>query len=310
VGLAIHVAPPPLPVYVQTICPGPNYILTPGYWAYDDVDGYYWVTGAWVLAPEVGLLWTPGYWGWGDGVYLWHAGYWGPHVGFYGGINYGFGYTGVGYSGGYWDHGAFRYNTAVSRVNVSVIHNTYNRPISRGATAGRVSFNGGRGGVNARPTAAEESVASERHVQATSAQVQHQQASGKDRSQFASVNHGRPAATATAKPGATARSAAPNRNGASAPHNAPAARFNAKPASSPRGNFERPAETPRANPAPRESAPARAAEPRAEQPSRPAPARAEQPHAAPQPREQAHAAEAQPRGGGGAPAGNQRHDGK
>ena len=27
---------------------------------------------------------------------LWHAGYWGPHVGFYGGVNYGYGYGGVG----------------------------------------------------------------------------------------------------------------------------------------------------------------------------------------------------------------------
>ena len=26
-----------------------------------------------------------------------NAGYWGPHVGFYGGINYGYGYGGVGY---------------------------------------------------------------------------------------------------------------------------------------------------------------------------------------------------------------------
>ena len=41
---------------------------------------------------------------------IFHEGYWGPHVGFYGGIDYGFGYTGAGYAGGYWNNGAFYYN--------------------------------------------------------------------------------------------------------------------------------------------------------------------------------------------------------
>ena len=53
------------------------------------------------------------------------AGYWGPTVGFYGGINYGYGYGGYGYYGGRWDGRVFRYNTAVTRVNVNNIHNTY-----------------------------------------------------------------------------------------------------------------------------------------------------------------------------------------
>ena len=44
------------------------------------------------------------------------AGYWGPHVGYYGGVNYGFGYMGIGFAGGVWAGGAFRYNTAVMRV--------------------------------------------------------------------------------------------------------------------------------------------------------------------------------------------------
>ena len=54
--------------------------------------------------------------GWRDDFYLWQSGYWGPHVGFYGGINYGFGYTGIGYQGGYWDRGVFSYNRAVNNV--------------------------------------------------------------------------------------------------------------------------------------------------------------------------------------------------
>src|SRR5271169_4553647 len=88
VAVSIAVAPPPLPVYAQPLCPGPGYVWTPGYWAYG-ANGYYWVPGTWVFAPA-GRLWTPGYWGWGAGFYSWYPGYWGWRVGFYGGINYGF----------------------------------------------------------------------------------------------------------------------------------------------------------------------------------------------------------------------------
>src|SRR5258707_13059183 len=86
--VTITFAPPPLPVYDQPFCPGDGYIWVPGYWAYGD-DDYYWVPGVWVLAPEPGFLWTPGYWGFEGGNYGWQPGYWGPHVGFYGGVNYG-----------------------------------------------------------------------------------------------------------------------------------------------------------------------------------------------------------------------------
>ena len=154
IGVAITIAPPELPVYDQPICPGDGYIWTPGYWAYGD-DDYYWVPGTWVLAPEVGFLWTPGYWGWGDGGYIFHDGYWGPQIGFYGGINYGFGYFGHGYEGGRWDNGHFFYNRAVTNVNVTVIHNVYETRVANNTTVTRVSYNGGNGGVNERPTARE-----------------------------------------------------------------------------------------------------------------------------------------------------------
>src|SRR6202042_3704182 len=96
-----NVAPPEIPVYDQPECPGDGYLWTPGYWAW--VGGTYsWVNGAWVLPPYTGALWTPGYWGYGASGYLWNAGYWGPTVGYYGGINYGFGYFGNGFCGGYW----------------------------------------------------------------------------------------------------------------------------------------------------------------------------------------------------------------
>ena len=200
VRIFVTIAPPLLPVYVQPVCPGDGYIWTPGYWAYGD-DGYYWVPGTWVLAPEVGFLWTPGYWGWSDGIYIWHAGYWGPRVGFYGGIDYGFGYTGVGYAGGYWNSGHFFYNRYVNNVNVTVIHNTYSKTVINNTTVSRVSFNGGYGGTTARPSAAEEAAARGHHISATFAQERHQREASTNRSQFASVNRGKPAIAATTKPG-------------------------------------------------------------------------------------------------------------
>ena len=124
VAVSITVAPPALPVYVQPVLPGEGYIWTPGYWAWSDDDGdYYWVPGTWVQAPTPGFLWTPGYWGWENNGFFFHEGFWGPTVGFYGGINYGFGYFGHGYEGGRWDNGHFFYNRSVNNVNVTVIHN-------------------------------------------------------------------------------------------------------------------------------------------------------------------------------------------
>ena len=126
VEFSVGWAPPPLPVYEQPACPVAGHIWTPGYWGWDDYYyDYYWVPGVWVPPPRVGLLWTPGWWGWNNGAYAFNQGYWGPHVGFYGGVNYGYGYTGNGYWGGRWSGNNFQYNTAVTRVNKTVINNTY-----------------------------------------------------------------------------------------------------------------------------------------------------------------------------------------
>ena len=176
VGISVNFGPPALPVYEQPICPADGYLWTPGYWAYDDDDGYYWVPGTWVEAPQVGFLWTPGYWGWGGSAFLFHEGYWGPEVGFYGGINYGFGYGGVGYEGGRWEGGHFSYNTYVNHVNTTIIHNTYNTTVTN-VSETHVSYNGGTGGVEARPTSQQESYANEHHVGPVAAQTQHVQAS-------------------------------------------------------------------------------------------------------------------------------------
>ena len=114
VFVGVGIAPPAIPVYAQPPCPGYGYIWTPGYWAYGP-DGYYWVDGAWVLPPYEGALWTPGYWAWGDDAYYWRPGYWGLTVGYYGGINYGFGYFGTGFYGGYWRDHHFWYNGDYNR---------------------------------------------------------------------------------------------------------------------------------------------------------------------------------------------------
>lgn len=194
--------PPALPVYDQPPVPAAGYMWTPGYWAYDADDGYYWVPGTWVMAPEPGLLWTPGYWGWGDAGYTWYPGYWATQVGFYGGIDYGYGYGGVGYEGGHWDNGAFYYNRSVTHIdNTTNITNVYNKTVINNTSSNNVSFNGGNGGTSARPTPAEEAVAHERHVDPTSAQTQHQHEASTNRAQWASANHGKPGVVATPKPG-------------------------------------------------------------------------------------------------------------
>jgi uncharacterized membrane protein YgcG len=128
VFVGVGFAPPAIPIYTQPIAPGYGYIWTPGYWAYGP-DGYYWVDGAWVDPPYVGALWTPGYWAWGVGGYFWSPGYWGRHIGYYGGINYGFGYFGVGFYGGYWNGGHFFYNSAYNHIG---FHNdfVYNHPVA------------------------------------------------------------------------------------------------------------------------------------------------------------------------------------
>lgn len=197
VGISVQVAPPPLPVYDQPACPGDGYMWAPGYWAYGP-DGYYWVPGAWVVAPQPGLLWTPGYWGWANGVYLWHGGYWGRHVGYYGGVPYGFGYTGVGFSGGYWRGSAFFYNRAVWHVGGGV-RNIYAHPVPDRGVAVRVSFNGGPGGWNTRPTPAEMSAAHESHFQPTPRQVQFERGAAANHDFLASSNHGQPSREAIAR---------------------------------------------------------------------------------------------------------------
>ncbi|HTF66247.1 MAG TPA: YXWGXW repeat-containing protein, partial [Edaphobacter sp.] len=199
IGVSVNTPPPALPVYTQPIMPGEGYMWTPGYWAWGPA-GYYWVPGVWVRPPAVGVLWTPGYWGWGGSAYVFHAGYWGPHIGFYGGVNYGYGYTGVGYEGGYWRGGAFAYNRAVNNFGSVHITNVYNRTVVVN-NVNRVSYNGGRGGLTVRASEREQAAYNERHFQSTSNQMAHEQAMRNDHGQLASYNHGNPHTAAMSRVG-------------------------------------------------------------------------------------------------------------
>lgn len=205
VFISVGFAPPPLLVYSQPVCPEPGLMWTPGYWAYGP-DGYYWVPGAWVPAPYEGALWTPGYWGWGSGLYVWHPGYWGAHVGYYGGVNYGFGYMGIGFVGGEWRGGVFAYNSAVMHVgfgggwgNRVYVDRTI---VERNTIINdrHVAFSGGPGGINHPPTPQERSYMNERHMGPTPAQTQHMQAAAGNRNAYFNNNHGHPSQVVANRP--------------------------------------------------------------------------------------------------------------
>jgi hypothetical protein len=199
VGITITLAPPVLPIYVQPPMPAVGYIWTPGYWAWGPGVGYYWVPGTWIMPPVVGVLWTPPYWGWSNGIYIFHAGYWGPHVGFYGGVNYGFGYGGVGYEGGRWDRGGFVYNRAVNNFGSVHVTNVYTSNVTV-INSSRVSYVGGTGGLRAEPTAQERAAERERHVGLTSQQTTNINAAARNPAFAASRNNGHPAIVATSRP--------------------------------------------------------------------------------------------------------------
>ena len=224
VFISVGFAPPVLPVYEQPICPEPGLMWTPGYWAYGG-DGYYWVPGAWVPAPYVGALWTPPYWGWSNGLFVFHEGYWGPHVGYYGGVNYGFGYGGIGFAGGMWRGGVFAYNTAVMHVGVGggwggrVYEDRV--AVDRGFVArdSHVAYSGGPGGINHPPTERENAYSHEQHMGATPRQTEHQNAAMHNTNSYASHNGGHPSNPAMDRAGGGNRGGNTERAGNTHPSN-------------------------------------------------------------------------------------------
>lgn len=100
------------------------------------------------MPPFVGALWTPGYWG--------------PAVGYYGDIDSGYGYTGDGYRGGYWNVRHFYYNRTVNNtlfLNITCIHNM---AVDEHFRERHTSFHGGPGGTSGQPTCAELAAARQR----------------------------------------------------------------------------------------------------------------------------------------------------
>lgn len=236
VAISVSFGPPALPVYEQPLCPAEGYIWTPGYWAWDPDYGYYWVPGTWVLAPETGYLWTPPWWGWDNGAYIFHTGYWGPTVGFYGGINYGFGYFGRGFEGGRWQGDHFYYNRSVMNVNVTNIHNVYDERIVNRGPENRVAYNGGNGGITARPTPQEEAAERERHLPPIAAQTQHRDEARTNPQLRASANQGRPPIAATDRPSSFSGHGVVAARAAGAPYHPPANVPGNRPAANAAGN--------------------------------------------------------------------------
>ncbi len=223
VNVNVGFAPPELPTYDQPAIPEEGYIWTPGYWSWDaDDEDYFWVPGTWVMPPEQGLLWTPGYWGYDNGQYQFNSGYWGESIGFYGGVDYGFGYSGDGYQGGYWRSGNFFYNTSVNNVSSVHVTNVYNKVIVHTAVVGKASYSGGPGGIVAHATPEQLSAAKERHVPPTANQRSHVQLAAKEPDLRASVNHGKPAIAATPRATAFTGPGVVRTSKVSAPYSPPA----------------------------------------------------------------------------------------
>ncbi|PNS08125.1 YXWGXW repeat-containing protein [Solilutibacter silvestris] len=194
ISISVNFAPPPLLVYEQPMIPASGYLWIPGYWAWDDNYGdYYWVPGQWVQPPFAGALWTPGYWAWRGGGYFFHRGYWGPVVGYYGGINYGFGYFGGDYVGGYWNRGVFNYNRGYNHIDNRIVNVYNNNTTIINKTVinnNRVSYNGGPGGVTAQPTGQQRQAERLRHWDAVPEQRTAMQQAHEDRTARYGFNHG------------------------------------------------------------------------------------------------------------------------
>lgn len=134
---------------------------------------------------------------------MWHEGYWGLHVGYYGGINYGYGYGGIGFIGGQWRGGVFAYNTAVVNVNRTNITNVYvNKTVINNTIVNNnhVAYNGGPGGINHEPTPRERTFSQEQHTPPTSFQTQHQNRFQNEPGALAKNNGGHPQRAALSSP--------------------------------------------------------------------------------------------------------------
>ena len=120
---------------------------------------------------------------------------------FYGGINYGFGYSGDGYQRGRWQKTAFLYNQAANNLGAVKVAHTYDQAIPVDNSAVQASFNGGSRGTKTQPTSEQEELAHGEHVAPTAKQQAHFEMAAKDRSLYSKLNGGEPGIAGTSHAG-------------------------------------------------------------------------------------------------------------
>jgi hypothetical protein len=67
-------APPAPQVEVRIAAPGPEFVWTPGYWAWH--GHWVWVGGRWARPPHRHAVWVAGHWGHRGHGYVWIGGRW------------------------------------------------------------------------------------------------------------------------------------------------------------------------------------------------------------------------------------------
>jgi hypothetical protein len=114
--IVVTIGPPQIPVDAQPPSPGGAFVWAPGHWGRNP-SGYAWIHGSWLMPPSPGMLWTPGYWRPQPGGFAWQSGRWGSSVGYYGGVNYGFGYMGSGFTASTLRHDEIRHEVQHYRAD-------------------------------------------------------------------------------------------------------------------------------------------------------------------------------------------------
>ncbi len=174
--------PPPLPDYDQPPVPGPDYVWTPGYWAWsDDEDDYYWVPGTWVLPPREGLFGRRAI-GPGQAAATSST----PAIGAMKSATTAVSITAMAMA-------ATAMTAAIGTTATSFITASSRGPRSY------VSFNGGKNGTQTHPTPQQKALSKQPHFAATALQKQNLTAASKDKTFFSKDNHGKPAVAATSK---------------------------------------------------------------------------------------------------------------
>ena len=72
--IVVPAAPPPLLVEARPYAPGPYYVWTSGYWAWN--GNWVWVSGRWVARPRPTAVWVSGHWSPHGHGYVWIGGGW------------------------------------------------------------------------------------------------------------------------------------------------------------------------------------------------------------------------------------------